>query len=233
MTRHTSRVTRHASRVTRYTSHITRHTSHVTHHTSHVTRHTSHVTRPKQRVPSSRGALLPEKEMHLAAVIATGATHVTAAVAAACAFHRCRLPPTPRPLHLHAPARFISPCARSITPCLGQYCSSTAAGLFDVITQAQRAPLANEAAGADATADAAVAAGGEVLCDAFTSVADAALIALCSAVFCRLDCAGNAMLRRALSAYPSPDTMRCCNLYQTHHGTTTRQSATSHPGLRS
>jgi hypothetical protein len=53
---------------------------------SSITCHMSQVTRI-QRVPSSRGALLPEKEMHLAAVIATGMA--------------CWL------LHLQTPFRFV------------------------------------------------------------------------------------------------------------------------------
>ncbi len=104
---------------------------------------TSYAEALKQRVPSNRGVLHPDKEANLACVIATG-----------------------------------------------QYCSSVAAGLFDVITQAQVAAAVSsgDAAADDAgAADPEVAAAADALCDAFTSAADAALIALCSAVFCRHD----------------------------------------------
>ncbi len=65
----------------------------------------------------------------------------------------------------------------------GHYCSTTAASLFDLInnqTQALDSSAADESAADLDTADAA-----ETLREAFTSAADSALIALCSAVFCR------------------------------------------------
>ena len=64
----------------------------------------------------------------------------------------------------------------------GHYCSTTAAGLFDLINQSQAvdSAAADECAADLDTADAA-----DSLRDAFTSAADSALIALCSAVFCR------------------------------------------------
>jgi hypothetical protein len=104
---------------------------------------TSYSEALKQRVPSSRGVLLPEKEANLAALVATG-----------------------------------------------HYCNSTAAGLFDVVAQAQAGAgvcSGDSASADDAATNPEVAAAADALCDAFTSVADAALIALCSAIFCRHD----------------------------------------------
>ncbi len=114
-------------------------------------------------------------------------------------------PPSPSPPHPPCPS----------PP--GHFCSSTAAGLFDIIADAQSSSASPDDVTSDTPAEPQASqklqpesgfkkltyllqtfAAAEALCDAFTSAADAALIALCAAVFCR--CSLRAALFLELSA---------------------------------